>query len=191
MKTDTTKKYNGNRALKIETLLKGPKYAVSINPVLQPARQTKACIYTWYRKMYSRFVEYRKGLTLELYPEVSPLGRWHFHGSIIIHCMISYIDFCTELNKDTHFEIDTIAEDTRHAWEEYCEKQALVWKNYFSDSLFGYPMCIGKNYKVLVEAVNAPGGNKTILEKFVDVSESALSDSEEAQKSPLNSSALS
>jgi len=148
MKTDTTKNY-GNKSLKLENILHQVQYSLSINPILQPTKCTRIAILVWYQRMYNYLYTWRPSLEITLWPEVSPTGRFHFHGTLLLKTnkladRIMFVDFVQSIGSCSHFEIDTISTDTADAYLQYCKKQFDWWSELFSSGHHEYPLKIKK-----------------------------------------------
>lgn len=135
--------YQRHKGVKIEELVTGQTYAISINPKFQPTALNKHRIYFWYRAFYDSLVKHKNSVELKLYLESSPTARLHFHGTIRIKEIIGYLGFLSALAEDTSYEIDTIEDE--QVWIEYTQKQYDIWEPYFEGNIIGYPIKITKD----------------------------------------------
>lgn len=81
--------------------------------------------------------------TYELYPELSPTGRLHFHGTIEINDVFNffYHDLVLFQNGSV-YEIDTIKDPD--VWTTYCTKQKGIMETYWQSAELTYPMIYPK-----------------------------------------------
>lgn len=149
-------------APKVETLETGVPYAISINP----ADEWKAgqLPISWINRQYGVLREMTRGLKLILYPESSPTGRLHFHGTIEVYDVFNYLMFLKGLALYGTYCIKGIVPDkpdatttgalleegteteevatTSHKWLEYCTKQSYLFIPLFDSSVLAYPLVI-------------------------------------------------
>lgn len=97
----------GSKGLQYEDYRIDECYAITINPGTQPEGNKDLLI--WTRAWHDLFVQYNLTVGLKLYPEVSQLGRFHWHGIMTVVSVAKLPFFLAMLNKNTHFEIDTIS----------------------------------------------------------------------------------
>lgn len=147
MSLDTRKKgtagntYNSRfKSIKAELIKTDTEYAFTINPEKQ--------FETYGFNYYQEFMKYMIGklgklnnCKMKLFPEVSPIGRLHLHGTIIILNVLSfYLTDIHLLQEIGAFEIDTIS-DVK-IWETYITKQQLLFKEHFQIKTLELPTCI-------------------------------------------------
>lgn len=150
----------GNKGLKIEDYILTKEYSITINPQLQP--KTLKHLGFWMRETHDWFAEYNDTMNIKLWMESSGTGRIHFHGIIKVLDLPKFVFFLKELNRISHFEIDTIGECNcnskkkdkpkctgMHIWNEYITKQYPIWNNYFSKFPYYYPMVINKQTNII------------------------------------------
>lgn len=130
-------------APKFETIIQGQGYAISINPLDEyKVSQTPQM---WVRRQYDALQQITRGVTMELYPEVSPTGRFHFHGYITIndkweyvktlHGLAVYGTYCIK-----PIQLTASGEDVD--WKAYVTKQSKDWKYLFRTNVMSYPIQI-------------------------------------------------
>lgn len=155
----------GNKGLKIEEYEVHTEYSITINPQNQPLHRKH--LFKWFREWHDWFAQYKDIMKLIIYPEVSATGRWHWHGTIQIEDITEFVWFLRDLNKCTHFEIDTIAKcecppkskahkddcKGRKVWYSYMLKQFDIWEDFFDKLPFYYPMEINKETKYIAEPI--------------------------------------
>lgn len=130
-------------SIKMELIKIGATYSITINPRYQPDSSDLKHLLKWYREATDFFNKYHKLVDLVLYPEASPTGRWHFHGTIVIYDMFAYLNLLEAFQKEysqrgfdienyfpCSFEIDTI--NDLGIWLEYCKKQKNIWYEHFN-----------------------------------------------------------
>lgn len=69
---------------------------------------------------------------IEVYPELSPTGRLHYHGYIEIHNVLKFYYHDTHILNQISYEIDTISEDPEgiYKYEQYVLKQQQHFKEF-------------------------------------------------------------
>lgn len=130
------------KAPKLEEIKENIWYAISINPETECDHTLG--IFKWYRNIYDSLLSFKGTVDLELFLECSPIGRFHFHGYVMIRDTLHYINFIKYLKKTSSFEIDTIGTNGEdiEKWKSYVTKQSKIWQVYFSKNVIGYPMKI-------------------------------------------------
>lgn len=142
-------------APKMEDMLVNTDYAFSYSPLDERSSETVKARNTTVTKREVQAIialqlnSLRKQLrscTWELYPELAPTGRLHYHGIIRVNDIIDfyYRDLYYLQQKGT-YEIDTIGTPSKDKpkdvhqdiinWRNYCTKQSGIWVEYFD----GYP----------------------------------------------------
>lgn len=130
-------------AIKIEDIVLDKEYALSINPEKQPNKNTIVDISIWYREIYDILLTFKDGLNITLYLEASPIGRYHFHGIIIIKDILTYLSFLNTTKKLWTYEIDTINDPI--IFKTYMTKQKKIFENLLLNNIIGYPMQINSS----------------------------------------------
>lgn len=129
VKTDN-ERYKSIEAEKIEV---GTKYAFTISPqkdfgLVGIDYYTKAMGYMAMK------INKLSNCDIFIYPELSKLGRLHFHGWIkIIHVLYFYLTDIKVLCDIGSFEIDTISEPDK--WLTYVTKQNKIYEDKLIKSL--------------------------------------------------------
>lgn len=111
--------------LKVEEISEKEIYAFSYNPVAQPQIGRIESLKVWLDVMDNMFRSVCKNSNYLLYIELSPTGRWHFHGYINI--MDIYEFFCSDIhtlmsNGTSYMKCI----DDNEEWYKYCTKQQLI-----------------------------------------------------------------
>jgi hypothetical protein len=132
-KTKFTVKKPDKSFIKVEHTLCNERYAFNLAPELQFVGYDKKTRTTGYAQPHKTFKEYVslhlkscKNAIFELYFEVSPTGRQHYHGYITI------LDKPGFYTRDIHI-LNTIGSylgkriTDPEIWHEYCTKQQSVW----------------------------------------------------------------
>lgn len=145
--SEEIRRYNGNKAPKVETMSEGVEYAITINFRKQPDSLNICHLAPYIVKHRDMFTLIIIKNALILWPEVSPVGRLHFHGVYCLKDMYEYIKFVRylEAGLECSFEIDTIQD--KIVWETYCKKQSFVFAEIFKNHLNVYPICVDGNTK--------------------------------------------
>lgn len=84
---------------------------------------------------------------LELNPELSPKGRLHYHGVIIIKDVLNfYYHDLHILNETMSYEIDTLSEDAEGLlkYTSYCVKQRPIFEAYAKATGTKLPISINR-----------------------------------------------
>lgn len=72
---------------------------------------------------------YLKNVRIELYPEISSLGRVHYHGILKVYDIFEfYLKDIPMLKDICSFEIDKI--DSMETWIKYCTKQKSIMEKH-------------------------------------------------------------
>lgn len=86
---------------------------------------------------------------LEIYPELSPTGRLHYHGYIEIKDIVKFYYHDLYLLNEISYEIDTIDPETQKTYIEYITKQQRLMEPIIKEYLgFNYPITIGKGENI-------------------------------------------
>jgi len=125
---------NKFNAIRIEDLVLGQSYKLSINPASQPV--SLKSLNKWYSEFTERLRPFVTLNSLALCLESSPTGRLHFHGIIEINDMREYLYLVRLLELIATFDIDYI--DSEQYWFDYCIKQDV----YFESWLLQYPLLL-------------------------------------------------
>jgi len=123
-----------------EDIAEGQLYAFTFNP---------ADLHDWHSKTWmgnpwkdwitsnQKIFEQCKSIKVKLYPEVSKLGRPHFHGYIrIIDKPKFYLIDIHRLKLNGAFEIDTINDPM--VWNLYVRKAQEIWGPYSAQNEVNY-----------------------------------------------------
>ncbi len=108
------------KSVKMEDMVKNEPYALTLNPEKGYTSIPKNI------ETLLRCIDL-DACSMELYPEISPIGRYHWHGRLWVHNILSFYLYVIPKLKDKFtFEIDTISEDD--VWKIYCTKQSHLWE---------------------------------------------------------------
>jgi len=139
-------------APELETLELEKGYAFSFNPQKlwdgQPSHLLPFINHT-----LDSMVQCVKGVTILVVPEMSSIGKVHFHGWIYIHHHIEYIatmlklaqlgSYCIKPIKDPQRDEPFDTEDTEiehvATWDQYVFKQQNIMSPVISTSRYSYP----------------------------------------------------
>lgn len=132
-----------HNSIKIEDIVLGESYKLSINPASQPVSLGK--LEKWHNDYVSIISAICKLNRIVLCLEASPTGRMHYHGVYEINNMREHLNLLYYLGNSSTYDLDII--DDEIFWFNYCIKQDV----YFSDYLLVYPF-VSYNY-VKVEPV--------------------------------------
>lgn len=128
-----------NRFLKLEEVEINRSYAFTFNPSDQPKVNTCSGVTDWWKDQHG-FLKNLKGSTYRLYMEISPSGRFHFHGEMKLTNIIKfYTNDVHSLQLFSSCEMDTLSNNpTGHlTWRIYCMKQQRVIQEYLHDQFQG------------------------------------------------------
>ena len=156
--------YN-NRPYKIpdpKLLNIGVQYAITLNPSAQPYTYVEANgLFTGDNKAYHneimRIIRSLRNITLELTPELSGSGRWHYHGYAVIKDLAKFLIFDINIMKQYFcFEIDTIGEteEDKLKWKVYCSKGSHYMEKYCQDNKLPYQIT-SETLNVKVDKLNS------------------------------------
>lgn len=127
-----------HKGIKMELYKLNEYYAITISPVDERIHLRKVPneikMYEYYQAQYRdiEIVLSHKlfGCKIELYPELSPTGRLHFHGIVRITDIFKFMYH--DLHRISElgcYEVDTIEGDDGMAkWLLYCTKQLHIMK---------------------------------------------------------------
>lgn len=138
---------------KIEDLEVNTEYAITLNPARASGTRQLNVLVNLLIQDIKAMVD---SMTLKLYPEYSPVGRLHYHGTVQIHDIIQYVKDITVLIEHFTVCIKPLAEgddddeseaseedDEQYAtWEEYCRKQEEIIKPVLEAGKLAYPVVI-------------------------------------------------
>lgn len=123
---------------KMEDIVLKKEYAITYNPQCQHDDRKKIlpdrlnrCI----QELNSLLRECDSWVILRLYPELSPLGRVHFHGTLIFKDIVnSYMYVIRKLTQNGTLCIKPIQEALPESkyknWHDYCTKQKSLFEDY-------------------------------------------------------------
>lgn len=142
---------NKANLLKFENMQTNTLYAITINP-----NDDYQCwnnidrIKDFISKTKSTILNINKDTAyLELYLELSPTGRLHYHGYLKLHEKINfYTNMIHKLQHIAHVDIDTL--DDSGKWEEYVLKQREL-HSYMIKNNIPLPLIIGTDFKKLTK----------------------------------------
>lgn len=131
---------NKHKALKLEEVKPGVNYAFTINPI------DKLQMFKSFTRISDINKESHKYLAMlkhyVLYPELSPKGRFHYHGWIWFDNDLEinefYLSYLPSVQSMASYEMDTI-EDLK-VWTDYCTKQHVFHKYYTMVSYYHVPL---------------------------------------------------
>jgi hypothetical protein len=141
---------SGNQGVKLEDMEIGQTYAITINPASQPENKHSVlpwrnlCMWLCHYKDW--LIQFQDGVELVLYLEVSPTGRYHFHGKLVLLDYNDYINFLEIMNKQHHYEIDTIKD--MDVWDLYIKKQRKIFEYLYTTKVPYLPLIINENSQV-------------------------------------------
>lgn len=125
-----------NVFLKLEDIEIGKAYAFSYNPSAQPIPSKVNSIKEWFDIEYNVFQSVLQYCEVNLYVEISPTGRFHFHGIIIIRNAVQFI--IRDVQHLTGLGTSVIKEvDKPEVWAEYITKQQDRMQKLLQDELYG------------------------------------------------------
>lgn len=143
--------YNNSKLLKFEKMHEREYYAITINP--DDEHQ-----YWHHIGRLEDYVDKTKQLIykctndsayFELIPEVSPLGRLHYHGYFKLFDKIEfYLHSIYKLLKWAHLEIDTLSDDLK--WEDYILKQVDLHSYCLKNNIY-LPIKVGNDFKKMTK----------------------------------------
>lgn len=118
--------YESNKLQSIEDVIINTKYSFTVSPCddyqyfNEDDREDK------FRKMFKMYFKKWKSINVYLYPELSPRGRLHFHGTLLFKTEKSiktfYLFYISDILRKAQIEIDTIGDEEK--WRLYCVKQS-------------------------------------------------------------------
>jgi len=130
-------------SVKFEDLKEGQEYAITLNPTFPIGLNERYSAYI--RKQITLLLDCVKDNVLILYPEISPIGRVHFHGYLHLNNieqwakdiirLCAYGTVCVK----QQFEVEGTLDGK---WHLYCLKQQSVWLKLLKDSGLRYPFRI-------------------------------------------------
>lgn len=134
-----------NKSLKLEDLRTGVRYAVTLSPPecrdKDTARSNTVRTFDDFKAKYIElklFIGKLHSCKLELYPELSPTGRLHYHGFLQIKNIFTFMWHDLYLLNQIVYEIDTIKDED--IWILYVSKQAHIMKPALDMFEEPYPM---------------------------------------------------
>lgn len=119
----------------VENLRKDHRYSFTFNPAKQPCDYKHDHIKS-FRKYLNHNLDLLDYCTIDVYCEMSKTGRFHYHGYITIHHIVSFIlHDLPLLDKWCVYSIDTFYD---WVWIAYCYKQKHLMKYYCDRSDIPY-----------------------------------------------------
>lgn len=145
--TLTEKKSFGNSSLKLEEYEVGTHYAITINPpdkrlYLKSHHQLD---YGLGKEInaHLEWVSLCEGVQFQLYPELSPTGRLHYHGTILMKNIMIFMTHDIKII-DNHCQYCIKHIDDTDEWIQYITKQAPLMEVVIENhTLHEYPITIG------------------------------------------------
>lgn len=105
----------------------GSKYTFTLNPKEQ--HFGRECRFNFMYKHIFNILQCLHSCDYVLYPEISKLGRIHYHGTIVINDVVEFYVYDIPFLMDRFtFEIDTITDDDK--WTKYMTKQQAIMEPY-------------------------------------------------------------
>lgn len=150
----------GSRSIKMELLEVDKWYAFTMNLPVDEKKTVKLCARK-YEDVLSEYFILIRGLEFKFYPELSQLGRLHYHGKVLFrkyHTIINFTFMLRELS--FNFKFDTI--ESEQKWDEYIFKQRKYMQPYMET--FNYP------YELNNKVVKPPPitGSSKALDTYVE-----------------------
>lgn len=140
-----------NEFLKPEVVSMGKLYAISINPVAQPQIGKCLSFKEWYDSHEHLFRDVCVASEFRLYIEISPMGRFHFHGWMCIkNIMNFYLYDVKTLTMERTCVIKEIEDPD--VWEEYTLKQQHIIQRYLESELYG-PLVRPKDPLIMINTI--------------------------------------
>lgn len=150
--------YNDNRRHKIpppEDLLPNIPHSFSYNPETQPLTPKFTLDLITFHNGIDLQMKNLKYCTIKMNIELSSSSRWHYHGIIIIKDIMKFFIFDLPfLKENAAFEIDTIKEETKDVWTNYCTKQEKIMKPITQEYGIPYTYQSDQIMKVKVQPLN-------------------------------------
>lgn len=147
-------------------------YAITLNPAKQyDVRRLNQ----QYRRLNKIYKVDAKIYSLRLYPELSQIGRLHFHGYIKISKVFQF--YYTVIRKLLEDYTIVIKEITDENWDVYCRKQQKLFitdlgYEYSFPLVFNHqPRKLPKDFKKLLAMANkseAVGSPETLISPQID-----------------------
>jgi hypothetical protein len=118
--------YESSKLLSIEDVKLDTKYTFTVSPCDDHQYFNEDDREEKFRKLFKMYFKKWININVFLYPELSPRGRLHFHGTIMFKTEKSikkfFLFYVSDILRKSQIEIDTIGDaDT---WRIYCSKQA-------------------------------------------------------------------
>lgn len=138
---------HAHSCINTELLKVNTPYAFSFNPKdISPQRYGEDLFKATTLKTYKYFHNALTYFKVTMYPETSPVGRIHYHGTIEISNIAMFmLKDMPELQALGTYEIDTISGIVE--WTKYCTKQMHIWK----------PFAISLKLPYIIESVQLDG----------------------------------
>jgi len=138
-------------APELEKVILDKNYAISLNPNTS-WDGVPSHLLPYIVKCLCEYTQILHDTTLILCPELSPIGKVHFHGWLYPHKHLGYITTLHGLKAHGTFCIKPILKpledvgdtesgdnETVKTWDEYCFKQQNIIAPLFSTSRYSYP----------------------------------------------------
>lgn len=129
--SQTQKVHRQKTCVSLETMEQGEEYAITLSP--PDARNSDTAkansvtsIQDYDKKLTTvkELINKLHGSKLVLFPELSPTGRLHFHGILVVVDIFNFYWHDLYLLDSVMYEVDTISE--RDKWLNYCQKQSHI-----------------------------------------------------------------
>jgi len=132
-----------NQSIKFEELKYGGDYAITINPLHGIALNQKESAYL--REQIKQLMDVFKHNSVTLYPEVSPMGKIHFHGYFHLESLTGWLKDVLRLQVYGTFVLKHLFQqeaEQGNKWELYVKKQSALWADLLDKTLIPYPIKI-------------------------------------------------
>lgn len=133
---DKKSKYGSKCNIHLENAKVGDIYALTVNPIDDEKAVGKSYILNDHTRMIA-LVQKLRYAYVELYPEISPTGRLHYHGYLIIEDIFGFYSHDIRIiSKWGNFKLDTIAD--LQIWVNYVQKQMSIMQPAFKTCDLAY-----------------------------------------------------
>lgn len=139
-----------NEFVKLEDCHVHQRYSFSYNPVDQPIMESPTGFKDWWQENYNFFRSMLHS-TYQLYCELSPHGRWHFHGYVWVTNVLKFYMYDVPRMSNCACSMDSIGPtfDDENQWLAYCIKQQNQLSEFIKDELYGLVAPDGNSFITL------------------------------------------
>lgn len=123
-----------NIMLKPEEVVIGSEYAFTLNPVAQPGIGKVNSFMDWYQMFEHVFRDCCVASEYRIYIEISPMGRFHFHGKIKITNIMNFYIYDVKTLTNASTCVIKVMENPDE-WEDYYLKQQQFMQDYLIKEL--------------------------------------------------------